>query len=771
MPMKELLTVCCKNLSNRDLPHHALHCGAPLAQGVLRDLRALAIRSGRGRLLPVQARVTEYWPDRSIKWLVMDFALPFEANESQEVAVVQAVSSRAPATKGIVVEERPDSVTVSSAGEYRIVIGKKRFSLFRSYHTGGKEMMIGGSDIMVEDLAGKRWYASLARRLQVRVVEKGPLRAVVEVCGRHTAEDDSEMLNFRVRYTVLAHDACCMLSYKFTNREEPETGVKLAGIRLVLPTALGDRTTKYIRQNAHGEHWYARPVEIGENVELIAGKTVNEESLARYALRPDVWGDGRTVIRNFASLRENLGEYPYYLRPGGSARTDIGGGLRQTYPYIGANGAGRSLLGWFCEMENHYPKAVLLERNALRFDIWPASYGELRVRRGQSKEHDLMVNFAGKSRRFEEIESVYLDHEVRGYAAPQEGGSPVTWTLDPAYVRSCKVLHLDRWLRYDEEKYCKIEIKLGSLGAAPAAPRGMWEYGDFSFGAGRNESSNNENDVLLQQLQEFFRRAEPTCLAAAIAKARHNAQVDFIAYDPNPLRQGTMPAHCPEHTDGATYPSHMWVDGLLAAYCVTGQEDFRDAALSVGENMLRWQRQRTTFYGDSRECGWPMLAFLRLSAHTRQERWLKAAGEVFEFYRDNINAKGEILCELPHGMATFKQAYGNFIAWRACFFYYEMTRQREVKDFLVKSLPNVYFVPAKQVTARFGWASNDLFPAWALYALTGEKKYLEANYPFLREMMAKPGDFNWGGNDMHFYLGELDRLGELEQFVQELRGP
>ena len=96
-----------------------------------------------------------------------------------------------------------------------------------------------------------------------------------------------------------------------------------------------------------------------------------------------------------------------------------------------------------------------------------------------------------------------------------------------------------------------------------------------------------------------------------------------------------------------------------------------------------------------------------------------------------------------------------------------MTGRREVKDFLVKSMQNVYFFPAKQAITGGGWACNDMFPAWALYALTGERKYLEANYPFLRALMAKPSNFMWGGIDMHFYLGELDRLGELEQFVSE----
>ncbi len=751
----ELFRIACKNTSNRPLTHYPITCGAPLPAGALREPKGLAICGPDGVKTRVQSQVTERWPDGSAKWMVLDFEQPFAPNESREVTLVRG---SAPAGKGVVVRQTREAITVTNP-HFSIAISRKRFSVFHSYRAGKRELAQPGSDIVVEDLAGKRYYASLSPRIEARVILAGPLRAVVEVHGRHTAEDDSEMLTFRLRYTVLAHDPCCQLSYKFTNVEEPDTGVKLAGIRVVIPAAIGDRTTKLLRQSVHGETWFPRPVEVRENVELIAGKAISESARTRYGAS----AEGKIVIRNLASLRENLGEYPYYLRPG-NARTDISGGLRQMYPYIGANGPDGSLLGWFSQMENHYPKAISCERNVLSFDIWPASFGELHVRRGQAKEHDLLVNLAPAARTFEEMESLYLSHEVLGFGVFASGSPPVTVTLDPAYAQSCEVLNLHRWLRYDEEHYLKLEVKLGSVGPAQAPPRGMWDFGDY-VSPDRSWAHNNENDSILSMVQEYFRRGEYTSLAAALAKAKHNAHVDFIAYDPNPLRQGTMPAHCPEHTDGATYPSHMWVDGLMAAYCVTGEPDFRSAAISVGENMLRWQKKKTIFYADSRECGWPMLAFLRLYEHTREPRWLKATHEVFEFYRDNMTDKGEILYDIPHGMGTFKTGYGEFITWRACFFYHELTGKAEVKDFLVSSLKNVYRHPAKAAITGGGWACNDLFPAWAIYKLTGERRYLEDNFPFLKALMDRPGNFPWGGNDMHFYLGELDRLGLLRQFV------
>jgi hypothetical protein len=321
-------------------------------------------------------------------------------------------------------------------------------------------------------------------------------------------------------------------------------------------------------------------------------------------------------------------------------------------------------------------------------------------------------------------------------------------------------------LPYDETRYFAIEAKLSdpsSVGTITANGKGMMDYGDW-INADRSWAHNNENDAILDLLREYYRRQDAAMLLSALAKARHNAHVDFIAYDPDELREGAMPAHCPEHTDGSAYPSHMWADGLLAAYNVSGNEDFAHAALCVGENLLRWQKQKPdVFYADSRECGWPFLAFLRLHEYSRDAKWLDACEQIFRFYRDRMGPDGEIKYALPRGLGTELMGYGEFIAWRVLYFYYERTGKAEVKDFLISVLDKVYLRRPKNFVV--GWGVNDLFPAWAAYKLTGDDKYIEDNYPFLQFLMQRPGPFPWGGVDMHFYLGELHRRDTLSQII------
>jgi hypothetical protein len=776
---RELTTIHVENISNRALADYPVQCGLPLSRGAVTEPGELALRLNDGALRRPQVQVTERWDDGSLRWAVLDWRMPVAANTAKsgpsctaqsggggkagsDASRVTILTGEASAPVDALKVEATETSFVIANGNQVVTIDRKAFSVFSSFTVGGKEMMSEGSDIILEDPNGKRFYASLCESLSSRVLVSGPERVVIELSGSHVAEDDTSCLDLRLRYTFRAGDPCVKLAYKFTNREDPELGVHLRTARIEIPTGLGRRTTKTIRQMSHGDNWWPRPVEIRENVELQSGSFSSEMAQSVYGSAQD----GKVVIRNFDSLGEKVDEYPHYLRPG-NARTDMSGGLRATYPHLVMAGPSASLLAWIPQMELHFPKAVRAERDLLAIDIWPDWAEPLRLNRGMSREHEVMIAFQPGQPGFDAMESIFLDHEVIGFGIFACGEAPVKVTIDPEYARSCKAFDLDRWLPYDEERYLMVETKLGSAGAKGAiGGRGELDLGD---GVIRDCSGNNENDAILNAFRSYLRQGEPSFLTMAMVCARHNCHVDFIAHDSDPLRQGTMAAHCPNHSDGATYPSHMWVGGLLAAYCFSGDPDFEEVALAVGENMRRWQTDRPEiFYCDSRECGWPMLAYVQLWHHTQDHRWLDYAHEVFLRYREMMNESGEILHEIPHGMGTFKIGYGEFMTWRACFFYYEAaqdeTARAEVKDFLVTclSLPQIYRKsPASVVNG--GWACNDLFPAFAAHALTGDERFLVENHPFLRYLMEQPR-FHWGGVDMHYYLKALHDRGELDAF-------
>src|SRR5687768_10316299 len=84
---QQLLTINYKNISNRDISSYPITYGVPLAEGVLTTPDNLCIQAGSSGLRPVQAKALEHHGDGSIKWLLLDFALPLQANESGKISL------------------------------------------------------------------------------------------------------------------------------------------------------------------------------------------------------------------------------------------------------------------------------------------------------------------------------------------------------------------------------------------------------------------------------------------------------------------------------------------------------------------------------------------------------------------------------------------------------------------------------------------------------------------------------------------------------------
>jgi len=57
-------------------PGFPLTCGIPMPPGALRDVTQVQLHDRRGHDLPVQAEVTGWWPDGSIRWLLLNTIAP-----------------------------------------------------------------------------------------------------------------------------------------------------------------------------------------------------------------------------------------------------------------------------------------------------------------------------------------------------------------------------------------------------------------------------------------------------------------------------------------------------------------------------------------------------------------------------------------------------------------------------------------------------------------------------------------------------------------------
>ncbi len=138
--------------------------GFPLPQGALYNLDKIRLLAGN-REIPAQFVATAFWPDDSLKWILIDTALPLGAGEKREIIVEFGNQiTRAATAPALSPLPRPEQLR-----------------------------------LVLVDEQGKAFFASQqASRL---VEQKGPMKEVIRQEGSFTAADGATYLRYILRLT------------------------------------------------------------------------------------------------------------------------------------------------------------------------------------------------------------------------------------------------------------------------------------------------------------------------------------------------------------------------------------------------------------------------------------------------------------------------------------------------------------------------------------------------------------------------------------------
>jgi hypothetical protein len=168
------------------------------------------------------------------------------------------------------------------------------------------------------------------------------------------------------------------------------------------------------------------------------------------------------------------------------------------------------------------------------------------------------------------------------------------------------------------------------FGDAPDA-----NYTDQGRGKGEIVWVNNEYDRPHACTLYYALTGQRRNLDSALVCGRHWLDVDFCHYHPDPLINGGLRMHDSYHATGKVIPSHQWVEGFLDYYFLTGRKEGLDAAISVGENVLRQLAQPEMNQPGAtsvREGGWALRALVGLWLGTGDERWQKEARRLVDLF-------------------------------------------------------------------------------------------------------------------------------------------
>jgi len=155
---------------------------------------------------------------------------------------------------------------------------------------------------------------------------------------------------------------------------------------------------------------------------------------------------------------------------------------------------------------------------------------------------------------------------------------------------------------------------------------GEWDFGDWPMG--RDGWGNLEYDTAFGHLVEFYRSGEAAAFAAGIDGLRHWVDVDRFAACRRPEWIGLPRVHGSRH--GAVPElGHVWVDGVLHGYYLTGDPFLREAFEETAGAVLRCVRSEPLApLVRERNAGWALHVLACAAEATGETRFCEGAADL-----------------------------------------------------------------------------------------------------------------------------------------------
>jgi hypothetical protein len=603
--------------------------GVPFAKGALTNDQSVALVTGDGQPVPLQTEVLVRWPDGSVRWLLLDFQVDLAANQKKLFALRHGAAVSRPTILEPVRVSTRDHRTTIDTGQLRLELSEDGFNPFGAAWTdlngdgriaNDERITADTGGLFVRDPSSRRFEAAQAPA-EILVEQSGPLRVCVRVSGRH-ADAHGAMFSYVIRLHAFRGQPFVRCSYTFVN-DQPEalmTSIKEIGLTARLTPGLG-----------RGEPCIL-------DGQTTQGGRVFQVDERRYERDDQAAG---THAAGWASVAGRKGGFALGLRE-----------FWQNWPKAIEARDGAVTLGICPELpKGLYDGKPLAEENKLYYAL---RGGVHTFKIGVAKTHELWASFfagqadAGKLAQF--------------FQAAEE---PLLATCEPTYASAThaagefppaakdKLLGYDVWFDRAMTSHLKRRDEIREYG--------MLNYGDW-FGERKVNWGNLEYDLAYGMFIQYLRTGERRFFQRGEQAARHHIDVDVIhatnshlknPYGPAP-KVGEIWVHCLNHTGGyytnAPLPvaksyqmghssnfGHVWINGDLDYYYLTGDRRAREVALQAADAMA--SSMPTSFHTHIRDLGWPMILVLAAYEATGDAKYLTAATQNWQVLKRHLDPK------------------------------------------------------------------------------------------------------------------------------------
>ncbi len=262
-------------------------CGVPWQRGSIKAGQAFALQDEKGEAIPLQSWPLAYWPDGSLKWSA--HAIDLEKSIPEKLYLSPGIPV-AP-SKGITVNESPDRVEIDT-GVIRCRIAKRGGVIIESITREGRELVRNGALVCLRQPHAQGESATIEQERfigetsAVTVEQKGPVRAVVKLEGKHKSEAGRTWLPFVLRLYFCAGTEAFRIMHTIIYDGNPEQDF-IRGLGLTFSVAMqGELYDRHIRFAGEGNGLWAEATRTLTGLRRDPGKAFRDAQTAGQVCPP-----------------------------------------------------------------------------------------------------------------------------------------------------------------------------------------------------------------------------------------------------------------------------------------------------------------------------------------------------------------------------------------------------------------------------------------------------------------------------------------------------
>lgn len=722
--------------------------GIPFRKGELFDHHMVSLRNSKGELVPVQLKPLVFWEDRSIKWLLVDFqaSLPAQANVDFVIEVNDS-PMQSPVNKEVSLIAKDDTFVFDNGilrAEISVLDG---FRILDQVILNGKTVLEGSScnGFILRTSAGEDFLSRFGVITETRIEEAGPLRAVLYIAGDHRNKQSEKLFRYEARLTAYAGISWMDLEYTFINDHDEEF-TDLQEVSFSLTPDLRAATTGMVGAYKH-TYKFSEPF------------SIYQDQPCRY------------FFFSGSRIYDENGVHQEYEHPGEMLK-------KVAHGWLDLSDSEHGLTVCVFRMAMLAPKAINSTGQTIKVDLFPDRQEGLHFHQGMARTHRVMLYFHqgdGETAKANQMATCY-ENDLQAWAP---GWFVESGIFEPLYPYKPKVQpDINIRLRDQFYSFYNSSLMLGFL-----------NYGDSiqgHSGPRMNYTANNEYDLPFVMAMQFARTGERDYFEVLQASAWHMMDIDFIHHTTHaPLELGGVRIHGNQHVqynceampDYSIATSHMWSEGLLAYYYLTGHPTAFERAKSIGQCLLNMVEDGWAIppykveWHSVRDSAWAIIALSGLYEITREQKWLDCICKIATAVMDLQNQDGswDLFIGWYNGTKVPLQIG---IGINGLIRYYQLTGDKRALQAITKAaekLMNDTFPEGNMMYIDApGYRWNYLSPVILeglgfLWELTGDVKYLkfaESSFRSCMNEMSLNGTaiaYNW--RYLLKYLYWLDQAG------------